>query len=142
MCYLLQPHSRYNTYGTHKIFINAIMLPLLLALLPTLAFAQAEIDVDVGKHGLNFEPPMVMAGPGTKINFHFYPGDHSVAQSTYDNPCVPSGTDPIYSGFVNPSYGEASKMFTINITDTSPIWIYCSQSFHCSAGMAMVINPP
>lgn len=28
----------------------------------------------------------------------------------------------------------------MNVTSTSPIWLYCSQGKHCEAGMSMVIN--
>lgn len=30
----------------------------------------------------------------------------------------------------------------VPITDTDPIYIYCSQAQHCQQGMVMVINPP
>jgi hypothetical protein len=33
-------------------------------------------------------------------------------------------------------------MFMVPITDTDPIYIYCSQAQHCQQGMVMVINPP
>jgi hypothetical protein len=33
-------------------------------------------------------------------------------------------------------------MFMVPITDTDPMYIYCSQAQHCQQGMVMVINPP
>jgi len=48
----------------------------------------------------------------------------------------------IYSGFVPSSSGGSSTIFTITISNTDPIWLYCSQGSHCTDGMAMVINPP
>lgn len=116
----------------------------LLTSLCALAFAQSTIDVDVGEGGLVYKPSTVTAAPGSAVNFHFYPGDHSVAQSNYDSPCMPSGPGAIWSGFINPSSGsgEANMMFTITINNTDPIWIYCAQDQHCESGMAMVINPP
>lgn len=30
--------------------------------------------------------------------------------------------------------------FTIPVTDTKPIWFYCSQGKHCQSGMVGVIN--
>jgi plastocyanin len=120
-----------------------MQIPFLLILLCALAFAQNTIDVDVGEDGLIYKPSTVTAAPGSTVNFHFYSGDHSVAQSTYDSPCVPSGPDAIWSGFINPSNTKvASMMFTITINNTKPIWIYCAQGDHCESGMAMVINPP
>lgn len=113
---------------------------VLLALVP--AFVSAAVhNVDVGKSGLVFDPNSLTAAMGDTVNFHFYPGDHSVAQSTGSAPCVPSGADAIYSGFINPTSGEDSKMFQIAINSTDPIWLYCSQISHCQSGMAMVINP-
>lgn len=35
-----------------------------------------------------------------------------------------------------------TPMFMVPITDTDPIYIYCSQAQHCQQGMVMVINPP
>jgi plastocyanin len=112
-----------------------------LLFLSTLSNAQSVVNVDVGRSSLEFKPSIVHASVGTTVNFHFYPGDHSVAQSTFANPCVPSGPDAIYSGFVHTTNGEANIMFVINVTDMDPMWLYCSNSFHCAVGMAMVINP-
>ena len=99
-------------------------------------------DVDVGENGFTFSPNTLTAAQGDTVNFHFYPGDHSVSQSTFDAPCVPIPGNAISSGFINPTgTGEASTMFSVTINDTTPIWIYCSQVTHCQSGMAMVINP-
>lgn len=35
-----------------------------------------------------------------------------------------------------------NPQFMVPITDTQPIYIYCSQAQHCQQGMVMVINPP
>lgn len=114
----------------------------LLVLLAPFTSAQDVIDVDVGKDGLTFSPETVTAVNGSTINFHFYPVVHSVAQSSFDSPCVPSGPDAIFSGFFSPSSGVASSMFSMNLSHTRPIWMYCSRAMHCQSGMAMVINPP
>ncbi|RMJ25535.1 integral membrane protein [Aspergillus sp. HF37] len=121
--------------------LERILISLLFLLLP-LAFAQDVIDVDVGKAGLTFSPETVTAANGSTINFHFFPVVHSVAQSSFNSPCVPSGPDAVFSGFFSPSSGVASTMFTMTLTDTRPIWMYCSSATHCQSGMAMVINPP
>ena len=114
--------------------LAALLLPLVLG---------AVHDVDVGNNGLVYSPDTVMAAVGDTVNFHFYEGDHSVAQSNFAAPCQPSGANAIYSGFINPSSGqqEASLMFSVSVNSTDTIWIYCSQGHHCAAGMAMVINP-
>jgi hypothetical protein len=33
-------------------------------------------------------------------------------------------------------------MFMLPVTDTQPMYIYCSQAQHCQQGMVMIINPP
>lgn len=116
----------------------SLSLPL-LALLP-LALA-ATIKIDVGEAGLVFKPDSVTAAKGDKLEFHFYPQSHSVAQSTFAKPCEPLDGG-IYSGFVPASEGEAKEVFTATVNSTDPIWLYCSRAQHCQDGMVMVVNPP
>jgi plastocyanin len=105
------------------------------------AFA-ATHTVEVGDDGkFIFNPDTLTAAVGDSVIFEFYPGPHSVSQSTFDNPCQPS-PGGIYSGFFMTSSGLAKNVFEIEVTSTDPIWLYCSQIGHCNAGMAMVINPP
>lgn len=113
----------------------------LIFLLPATTFAAQQI-VEVGDDGkFIYNPDTVMAAVGDTVVFEFYPGGHSVAQSTFNSPCEPA-TNGIWSGFFNPSSNKDSNVFEITINDTNPIWIYCAQVGHCNAGMAMVINPP
>jgi plastocyanin len=70
-------------------------------------------DVNVGntEAELVFEPDTVMASVGDIINFHFYPINHSVAQSTFEKPCQPLsggvGQTAIFSGFIPVMSGES-----------------------------------
>ena len=113
----------------------------LLFLLPTATLAAQHI-VAVGADGkLVYSPDTVQAAVGDTVVFEFFPGAHSVAQSTFDNPCQPA-TNGIWSGFFTPASDKDSNVFEITINDTNPIWIYCAQVGHCNSGMAMVINPP
>jgi plastocyanin len=70
-------------------------------------------DVNVGNLNaeLIFEPDTVLALVGDIINFHFYPINHSVAQSSFDKPCQPLeggvGQIPIFSGFLPVKDGES-----------------------------------
>jgi len=115
----------------------------LLALLSSTALSIVH-DVDVGNGGLVFNPDSIKAKVGDHVNFHFYAGEHSVAESLFKSPCAPSGPKAIYSGFQNPSGSseEAKLMFSMRVNTTDPIWLYCSQVEHCQNGMSMVINPP
>ena len=95
-------------------------------------------DVQVGAQGLSFTPNITTAAIGDTVTFHYFPGKHDVAQSSFSSPCSPS-TGGFYSGFIIPTSGE---VFTVTINDTDPIWYYCTEHMHCSLGMAGVINPP
>lgn len=102
--------------------------------------------VTVGAGGmLAFSPDNISAAEGDMVQFQFMPKNHSVVQSTFDQPCEPisdfTNETGIFSGYmpVSPSAAEIPT-FTILINNTNPIWIYCSQVQHCQKGMVMVIN--
>ncbi|OAL56336.1 hypothetical protein IQ07DRAFT_496748 [Pyrenochaeta sp. DS3sAY3a] len=110
------------------------------------------IQVGGPNGSLNFYPNSVQAAPGDLVQFQFHPKNHSVAQSTFDNPCIPiqniqaNKTDAFYSGFMptNASFTATSQVltYTIRVKDSKPVWFYCSQGRHCQAGMVGAINPP
>ncbi|KAF7369702.1 hypothetical protein MVEN_00301700 [Mycena venus] len=95
-----------------------------------------------------FLPNVVLAANGTIVTFQFTgaPGNHSVTQSSFANPCQPlaGGFD---SGWVSVPAGqslESPPEWNLTITnDQIPIWFYCKQLFpvpHCHSGMVGVIN--
>ncbi|KAK8168803.1 Cupredoxin [Phyllosticta citrichinensis] len=96
-------------------------------------------EVAVGKNGLTFEPNNIVASPGDTLTFKFYPRAHSVVQSDFQNPC-----QPIENGFnsniIPVPEGVGDTVFVLQVNDTRPIWIYCSQAKHCQAGMVAVVN--
>lgn len=100
-----------------------------------LDFGEAQ-TVMVGANGLVFSPDTVTASAGSVIEFVITSG-HSVAESTFDNPCQAIGGTGIYSGF--PSN---NAVFRVTVNSSDPIWLYCSAPSHCQSGMVMVINPP
>ncbi|KAH8753802.1 extracellular serine-rich protein [Diaporthe sp. PMI_573] len=93
---------------------------------------------------LVFDPENVVAEIGDVVEWHFLPKNHSVAQSSFANPCVPqsSVTPPFFSGFFPVDQGEADNVFQIVVKDKRPIWYYCAQTTgnHWQSGMAGVIN--
>lgn len=96
---------------------------------------------------LKFSPEELDAAVGDKVQFQFYPLDHSVARSNFANPCVPldpataNGTSGFFSGFMPVKQTDTfMPTFTIVVNDTAPIWYYCATGKHCEAGMAGVIN--
>jgi len=103
----------------------------------------ASITVKVGENGaLTFTPSSVNATKGDVIAFQFLAGNHSVTQSTFDNPCTKSATG-VDSGFQPVAAGSSQVpqySFTVD-NDTAPLWFYCHQGQHCKAGMVFAVNP-
>jgi len=93
---------------------------------------------------LIFDPQNVVAEIGDMVEWHFLPKNHSVAQSSFDNPCVPDWEveTPFFSGFMPVTEGQGDDVFQVVVTDSNPIWYYCAQTDgnHCQKGMAGVIN--
>lgn len=56
--------------------------------------------VDVGEDGFTFDPDTIHIASGGVVEFHFYPGDHSVVQAAFDNPCHPMSDTSFFSGFM------------------------------------------
>ncbi|KAF9695386.1 hypothetical protein EKO04_006540 [Ascochyta lentis] len=110
------------------------------------------IQVGGPNGSLAFYPNNVKANAGDMIQFQFHPNNHSVVQSTFDNPCVPiqnvmsNKTDAFYSGFMpnNTPLNSTAQLltYTIRVPDDKPIWFYCSQGKHCQEGMVGAINAP
>lgn len=123
---------------------------LALSALLGVASAQKVHVVSVGsKNGsLTFMPDNMKAAAGDMVQFQFRAGNHSVAQSTFDNPCSPisnqmANVTGIFSGYQPVKASEAMGMiptYTIMVKDTKPMWFYCTQGKHCQAGMTMVLN--
>ncbi|KAF9473660.1 hypothetical protein BDN70DRAFT_867220 [Pholiota conissans] len=125
--------------------------------LTALAFASAasaQMTIQVGAESssqggiFQYIPNSISAPNGTVVTFQFSgaPGNHTVTQSSFADPCNPlaGGFD---SGWIFLS-AAATPVPEWNLTitdDTKPIWFYCKQlapSPHCSAGMVGAINAP
>ncbi|KAL8365510.1 hypothetical protein RB595_004363 [Gaeumannomyces hyphopodioides] len=95
------------------------------------------VSVVVGRNGTTFQPNNIRAAVGDAVQFQFMGGNHTVTQSTFDNPCSPinnfvKNVTGVHSGYV--------PVYTIMINNTNPMWLYCAQAKHCQNGMVMVIN--
>jgi len=96
-------------------------------------------NVQVGSQGLDFSPSTVTAAAGDTVVFELF-SPHDVVQGDFASPCTPSG-----SGFFSGPYSDTnsgSLRFVVNVTDTKPIYYYCSISRHCQNGMVGGINLP
>lgn len=108
------------------------------------------IQVGGANGSLTFSPENIKAAVGDLVQFQFHPKNHSVVQSTFDQPCtpiqnvMPNMTTAFFSGFMptNASVGATSQVltYTIRVMDTKPVWFYCSQAKHCQGGMVGAIN--
>jgi plastocyanin len=62
--------------------------------------SSATQTVDVGETGFVFNPDTIHVPSGGVVEFQFYPGDHSVAQAAFNNPCHPMSDTSFFSGFM------------------------------------------
>jgi len=97
--------------------------------------------VAVAQNGLTFSPNSLTVMPGDMVVFQFFSAGHSVTEGEFNNPCQPSNSSALNSGFSTGGSGPNS-FFTVEVNSTDPIWFYCAQVGHCQAGMVGVINPP
>ncbi|KAJ7106349.1 hypothetical protein C8R44DRAFT_327787 [Mycena epipterygia] len=116
--------------------------------------AGPQVFVDVGATTVSpggafqFNPTTINVANGTDVIFRFsgIPGNHSVTQSSFAEPCTPllGGVD---SGFIPATTNEnllSEWSFTL-FNDQKPLWFFCRQLVpvsHCNAGMVFAVNPP
>jgi len=121
-----------------------------LAALSVASALASDVAVHVVKvsgttNSLTYTPNNVTAAVGDMIQFQFGVGNHTVTQSTFDQPCAPISLETnvtgIFSGFMPVTAGATSvPTYTILVNATTPMWFYCSQAKHCQSGMVMVVN--
>lgn len=104
-----------------------------------------------GTAGFFFSPDTLTVPVGAMVQFQFVGGNHTVTQSNFDAPCIPLSTSNTSAVGLHSDYVPAAAsiqqsgeipIWTIQINNTNPIWLYCAQGQHCQSGMSMVINPP
>jgi len=104
------------------------------------------INVMVAQNGtLTFTPNSVTANEGDVISFQFLAGNHTVTQSSFNDPCTTLTTPSpgIDSGF-QPVSANATMVpqYSFSVTNaSSPLWFYCRQARHCESGMVFAVNP-
>lgn len=113
----------------------------LAALAATSVSASQTIKVKVGDGGKKFDPANIQAKIGDKVEFTFFPMNHTVTQSNFKDVCQPIA-GAFNSGFMPTKEGPSKTTFTIDVKDTKPIWFYCAQGDHCKSGMVGAINAP
>lgn len=112
--------------------------------------AQTQHQILVGANGtLTYSPPNITAAIGDLVTFVFQSKNHTVTQSLFASPCEQftntSISDPtkqnLTSGFM-PVAANATTfpVWTIQITQLTPLWFFCEQTGHCGKGMVGAIN--
>lgn len=128
------------------------ILPVLLCISRSAAQdATIVVGGDASTRGgfLQFIPPSVVAQNGSVITLIFSgsPGNHSVTQTSFNDPCQPlsGGFD---SGFVHVPLDTYEGYPTWNLTitnDAISVWFYSAQTvpvLDCPGGMVGSINAP
>lgn len=104
------------------------------------------ITVKVGEGGgLTYSPESVTAKEGDIISFQFLAKNHSVTQSSFNDPCTRLTTPTLgIDSDYQPVPANASMVpqwsFTV-VNASAPLWFYCKQGAHCKAGMVFAVNP-
>jgi len=121
-------------------------LALFALAIPLVVSAQQAHQVVVGSSNgtLAFTPEAIFANPGDTVTFQFQQKNHSVVQSSFANPCGPADGG-FNSGYmpVAPDVTSNFPEYTIQVKDSKPIWVYCSQQIptsHCHKGMVFAVN--
>lgn len=106
--------------------------------------ASTTYQVEVGANGQDiFEPNNVNAPVGSVISFTFRGLNHTLTESSLEQPCL--SAQQFDSGFTmyNAANTEDMKLsFTVN--SPGPRWFFCAQTDdvnHCHEGMVFAINP-
>ncbi|KAH8094561.1 hypothetical protein BXZ70DRAFT_364654 [Cristinia sonorae] len=131
------------------------MLALTTALLSLAAVTRAQDQVvQVGATAADqggvfqFIPPWFNATVGSVITFNFsgVPGNHSVTQSSFSDPCTQLDTG-FSSGFlfIPPNSTEGFPTWNVTVLSEDPVYFFCAQPAgpagpHCFNGMVGGIN--
>lgn len=98
-----------------------------------------------GEKGLVFDPPSVEALPRDTIVFEFRQKNHTVTQSSFEDPCrrLEGGFDSDFQFVAADTTGDFPT-FNYTVLDTAPVFAYCRQRLpasHCGQKMVFAINP-
>jgi plastocyanin len=110
----------------------------------TASLVKTTHHVEVGPFGqLFFQPSQVDAEVGDVVKFKFRSFNHTLTQSSLEEPCVSSSQ--FDSGFrqFNPA-DSLFKTLSFSVNDPAPQYFFCHQQLpvnHCRRGMVFAINP-
>jgi plastocyanin len=114
-----------------------------------------KFSIDIGSEGfvhqvivgeddsLLFTPNRLNANIGDQITFSFRGLNHTLTQSSLENPCSPLPQFDTGFGQFNPQQRNDISI-TLTVNTLEPQWFFCKQNdplSHCHAGMVFAINP-
>lgn len=121
----------------------------LLSLLPVVLSAEFLVgvgkDETTGKKGKGFDPSAIHPIAGDVIAFEFNAGQHSVVESTFENPCTPkeggfnTGVQSVDESL--PVDADGLPQIRITINDTQPLFFFDQAGGLCQQGAVLSINP-
>ncbi|KAG8907545.1 hypothetical protein FRB99_003703 [Tulasnella sp. 403] len=108
---------------------------------PTATGTTIEIVVG-GNVGNVYTPSVAYPEVGDTLRFSFRIKNHTVTQSSFENPCTPL-PGGFTSGFrpVPDTQTDNFPYFDLQVKDKNPIYIHCEQINHCPTGMVFAANP-
>lgn len=100
--------------------------------------------VQVGLHNQTlFNPNQIDAAIGDTVLFNFFSGNHTLTESTLENPCI--GNHSFDTGFHQTSnISEQIPALAFTVEEVTPRWFFCRQQAfrpHCNQGMVFSLNP-
>jgi plastocyanin len=149
MVFAINPGSALSQFQSNA--MNGTSSPTATSAAPTSTSSSASSSdhtVTVGQNGqLVFSPANISANVGDTVTFQFYQKNHTATQSSFADPCraltltSTTGQVGFDSGFM-PVAANATTFptYTIQINNTSPVWVYCRQTGHCGQGMVFAVN--
>ncbi|KAF5375336.1 hypothetical protein D9615_007989 [Tricholomella constricta] len=128
--------------------MKCTVLTLSLSLLPLVFGAEYLVgvgkDETTGKKGIGFDPSVIHPAVGDTIVWEFRSGQHSVVQSTFQNPCTDSGgintgVHTVSDDLTVDAPGLPRYEVTVNSTD--PLWFFDEAGGLCNKGAILAVNP-
>ncbi|KAG5643114.1 hypothetical protein DXG03_001540 [Asterophora parasitica] len=101
-------------------------------------------DETTGKKGLGFDPSVIHPQVGDIIVWEFRSGQHSVVQSSFENPCtsnggINTGVHTVSDDLTVDAPGLPKYEVAVNSTD--PLWFFDEAGGLCNQGAVLAVNP-
>lgn len=89
-----------------------------------------------------FKPPTLQVGQGSRVHFDFLAVNHTLTESTFEQPCQKKPGALIDTDFNNPNPNNTPNLHPFDYTFASgePRYFYCKQDGHCAQGEVFAVN--